>query len=220
MTFAWSYSFLSDFENCPRKAYHRYVAKDLPREPANEAMKWGRDVHKALENRIGGKTPLPDTMAQFEPLATAVLTQAEGKTCRVEEQIAINATGNALDDQYSKDVWGKGRLDVLIHADNVGFVLDWKTGKTREDPFELNVFGLLAKCKYPGLTKVVGAYAWLKEGKVGKLHDLSNFAATWNGIKATMKTVDMLPPDKEWSANPNPLCGWCPVKKCEHNKTN
>lgn len=219
MSFPWSYSFLSDFDNCPRKAYHRYVEKDLPREPASDAQMWGREAHKALEQRIAAGTPLKGRSANFEPLAVAVIAQRDaGKTVLVEQQIAITADGSPVD-QYAKDVWGKGRLDVAIVAGDVGFIIDWKTGKEREDPYELEVFALLAKCKWPGLKKVVGSYAWLQAGKQGKVHDLSNFGATFNGIKGTMKTVEMLPPDKEWAANPNPLCGWCPVKKCEHNKT-
>ena len=217
MSFVYSYSFLNDFENCPRKAWHRYIAKDLPREAKSQAQTWGIDVHKALDAAVNG-AELPGNMVQYTPLVASVKLAGKDKKVQTEQQLAITADGSPAGG-WDKDVWLKGRLDVFLYADTIGMVLDWKTGKKREDPFELEVFGLLAKCKYPGLTKIVGAYVWLQENKVGKIHDLSNFAGTFGSIKATTRTVDMLPKDKEWDANPNPLCGWCPVKKCEYNRS-
>lgn len=218
MTLVLTYSFLNDFENCPRKAWHRYVAKDLPREPKSEAQSWGIAVHDGFKARLTEGKALPVNMFRYEPLALSVERAADGKKMMVEEWFAINAVGQPVG-AWDKDVWLKGKPDVLIYGEQTGFIPDWKTGKKREDAFELEVFGLLAKCKFRGLNRMVGAYIWLQEAKAGKIHDLSNFAATFNKIKAIDKTVQMLPVEKEWDANPNPLCGWCPVKKCEHNKS-
>jgi hypothetical protein len=132
--------------------------------------------------------------------------------------MAINAQGQPVD-WWAPDVWGRGAADAVIHGGGIAFIADWKNGKVREDDTELRTHALLLKCHYPGLKVVKGAHFWLQENRPGKPYDLSNFGLRWNEIKATMKTVEMLPTDKEWSANPSWKCGWCPVKKCEHNRS-
>jgi len=47
----WSFSFLNDFTNCPRKAWHKYIARDLPKEDS-PALAEGIKVHSALERYI------------------------------------------------------------------------------------------------------------------------------------------------------------------------
>lgn len=50
---AVSHSRLKDFDDHPQVYYRRYVTKDLPPRPANDAMQWGTD----LENRLWGEEP-------------------------------------------------------------------------------------------------------------------------------------------------------------------
>ena len=56
---AWSYSRLSTYEACPRKAQFLYVQK-LP-QGASKAMERGSRIHKQAELFINGKEELPDT---------------------------------------------------------------------------------------------------------------------------------------------------------------
>ena len=46
--FAWSFSSLSNFENCPKQFYHTRVAKDVA-TTQGEAALWGDRVHQYLE---------------------------------------------------------------------------------------------------------------------------------------------------------------------------
>lgn len=218
MTLVLTFSFLSAFEVCPRDAWHNYIAKDLPREQKSEQQSWGIHVHGGFKARLVEGRPLPTNMAQYEPLALSVEKAAEGKTMLVEEWLAIDASGQPCG-PYDKEAWLKGKPDVLIYGDQTGFIPDWKTGKKREDAFELELFGLLAKCKLPGLTRMVGAYVWLQEKRAGQPHDLSNYAATFNKIKAVDRTIQIMPADKEWDANPGWKCQYCRVKKCKYNRS-
>lgn len=211
-----SFTFLNNFENCPRKAQHIYVLKDLPKQPETPEMKWGNQVHKAFEHRLRANVPLPADMQEYEPFAAAV-ENADGKKL-VEENLAITAGGTATE-FFGKDVFIRGKVDVAIIRDNTAMVIDWKTGKPREEPFEMEVFGLMLKCKYPGITTVTGRYVWLKTNELGKQHDLSNFARTYNELRVRAKQIESMPEGAGWPATPNPLCGWCPVKKCEFNKS-
>lgn len=213
----WTSTLLSDDENCPRKAWHKYVAKDLPREEPSPELLWGRKVHEAFEKRLVVKTPLPEDMVRFETFALAIDTTPGKKL--VEQSLAITASG-APADFFGENVWGRGRLDVCVMHEAVAVIFDWKTGNSKyEDTLEIELHALMLKCKYPGLQKIAGNYVWLKDMRLGKTHDLSNFARTWNDVKLRMRDIEARPLEKEWVAKPNPLCGFCPVKTCEHNRS-
>jgi hypothetical protein len=142
----------------------------------------------------------------------------------VEVSLAIKADGTPCN-FWSDDAWFRGKVDVaaLYPAPGVGepavaVILDWKTGKKREEPDELEIFGLLIKAAYPLVKQVNGYYIWLKEGKVGALHLLSETEAKLaqlrrrtGQVEAAVK-ADFFPPIQ------GPLCGWCPVKTCGFNK--
>lgn len=217
---SWSYTMLSNFENCPRKAWHLYVAKDLPRVET-EAMRWGNMVHKALELRMdtgdkikGSKVPLPPEMKDFEKFAAVF----DGRRPRAEFWIGMDEHGRA--DSRPSKVWGKGKLDVLVlnNQEDEALIVDWKTGKRREDPFELEVFALLVRSMWPEVKRISGMYVWLQELKPGKVHELTDTSRTFAKVKEMWNGVKALNPEKEWLPTPNPLCGWCPVKTCEFNR--
>src|SRR5208337_5068466 len=48
-----SYSFLRDLENCPHKAYRKYLVRDLPKEDSPE-LREGIITHKLFEDYING----------------------------------------------------------------------------------------------------------------------------------------------------------------------
>lgn len=218
---SWSYTMLSTFENCPRKAWHMYIAKDLPKVET-EAMKWGIRVHEALERRLdtgnritGAKTPLPPEMARFEKFAAAF----DGKRPRAEFWMQIDNQGRAT--SIPSQAWGKGKLDVLLLNDTEteALIVDWKTGKVREDPFELQVFSLLVRGWWPEIQKIVGMYVWLGDLKVGKVYDLTDTGGINARVREMWNAWTSLDPQKEWLPNPNPLCGFCAVRTCEFNRT-
>lgn len=212
---AWTYTLLVDDENCPAKAWHKHVAKDLPKETKSPEQTWGIDVHKAFEYRLKEKKPLPENMP-FEPFALA-LEQAPG-TLFAEEWLQMTADGSEAK-PFAPDIWGRGRVDATKLNGTSAIILDWKTGKPREEPLELETQALLLKVKFPNLQHVTGHYVWLKENRLGKAHDLSNFARTMNDVRVRWKDITSRPLETEWPKRPNPLCGWCPVKSCPHNRS-
>jgi len=211
-----TYTFHRNYENCPRKAFHINIAKDLPKEDS-EALRWGNQVHRALEERINKGTPLPHTMVRFEPLV-----QFGGFMVKAELMLGIRENGQPCG-FFDSDVWMRGVIDVdieqkpkLAHA----FLLDWKTGKKREDPEELELHAILKRATKPSLEKITGVYAWLQTMEIGQTHDLSATEAKLEEVRGVRKEIehafklgsDAFPPRQ------NPLCGWCPVKSCEFNK--
>jgi hypothetical protein len=40
----------------------------------------------------------------------------------------------------------------------------------------------------------------------------------WKGFETDLKRLKNSFDEGTWQANPTPLCGWCPVNKCEFHK--
>ena len=208
-----NHTFLSNYENCPRKAWHMYVAKDLPWEEATPEMLGGREVHKNFEHALKIGEP---ALAPNPELAGYVLS-ADGIKA-YEWKAAIAASGTACNWEVPA-AWFRGVLDVAIVAPPNALILDWKTGKKREDPTELEGFALLLRAHYPNVEYIGGAYIWLNHGGMGPLHDLSTAPAkAYRRLKTQREGLEARPLDKEWNATPNALCGWCRVRSCEHWK--
>ncbi len=206
-----SHTFLDNFDNCPRKAWHLYVAKDLPREEASPAMQAGIDAHAAFEQALKTKTPerAPDSVVAGMVLASDAIKHYEW-------EVAIAETGTPVP-FWSELAWFRGKVDVALIAPPDALILDWKTGKVREDPTELRRFALLLQARYPNVEAIGGAYVWLKDSiGYGATHDLSNTRATLDSLRKLDTAVKAPPVDREWEPRPNPLCGWCRVKTCEH----
>jgi hypothetical protein len=207
-----SHTFLNDWDNCPYKAYRKYIKKDLGKFVQTEAMKWGNEVHSAFEVRIKHGTKWPEGMEKFEAIA-APLVQAGAIA---EKMLAITVEGS-LCDFFAKDAWLRGKIDSTVIRDRVAAIWDWKTGKRREDKSELEVHAVLLKAWQPTVQRVVAHYVWLQDNEVGKAHDVSDTEKKLADIRSTMNTVKNCMEIEDFPKRRNPLCGWCDVLDCENN---
>jgi hypothetical protein len=213
----WTYTLLNDFNNCPRKAYHKYIAKDLPREEKSAAQLHGILMHKGFEraiNEVDAIGPEIDAVQPFRhmwgPLKRA--------GARAEFKMGIAPDGTSA--SFWSNPWGRGVADVLVMPDpRVALLVDWKTGKVREDKVELECQAVLAKANYPQLEKITGCYGWLQENRLGKVYDLSDTAWAARSIAARVHEMQECADHESWPEAPNALCGWCPVKQCKHNRS-
>src|SRR5882724_12704411 len=139
-----TYSFYNQLQNCPHQAFHRYVLRDIPYVETPE-MRWGNQVHTAMENRIKYGSLLPDEMSAAEPAAAAFHDMSKKIPVHVEYQLAMTIKGAPCDYGDRKQAWFRGKLDcvtmntIRTHA----WLVDWKTGNVREDSFELETNALL-----------------------------------------------------------------------------
>ncbi len=218
-----SHTFLNDWDNCPHKAFRKYIKKDLPKFEQTSAMKWGNEVHLAFEVRIKHGTAFPKGMEKFEAIAAPLV--AAGAVS--ELALGIDADG-ATCGFWDKQAWLRGKIDAPLIRWNhqtghhAAAMFDWKSGKRREDKAELEVHAVLLKALHPSLVKITGYYVWLQDNEVGKPHDVSDADRKLDEIRKTMATVERCLQDQDFPPRPNPLCGgdWgsCPVVDCEHRK--
>ena len=207
-----SHTFLNDWDNCPYKAYRKYIKKDLPKFEQTEAMKWGNTVHSAFEVRIKHGTQFPPEMAKFEAIAAPLV----GAGAVAERMLGISVDGT-LCDFFAPDVWLRGKIDATILRGPVAAIFDWKTGKRREEKAELLIHAVLLKAWKPTVQKITAHYVWLQDNEVGKAHDVSDTEAKLADIRSTMNTVRNCMEIEDFPKRRNPLCGFCPVEDCEHN---
>lgn len=206
-----SYSFVNDYENCPKKAFHKYVARDVPYEET-DAMRWGNHVHEAFEKRITAGKPLPKDLEQYEPM----VGYFDGKPVGGELKVGITKEGKPCT-FFADNVWFRGKIDVSYLQPPHGIFFDWKTGKKREDPYELEIQAVLLQARQPTVEVLTGRYIWLQDRVIGKAHNLSDTLSTYKKIVGVMEHVARNGAVNHWPARENPLCPWCPVASCVYN---
>ena len=220
LDFPVSFSFLNEEANCPYKSYRRYVVRDLPREEKTAAQTYGIDVHKALELRINEGKPLVEPFDKFEPLAGRISACNRGDVeVRAERKFALSRNEGPLKDYWDKSALLRVVVDVSIiaYGQHRAHIFDWKTGKVREDPFELEIQAWALRTWYPGLEVIKANYIWLKENKLGLEHDVSDTERTAASVRAQLAEIDRR--GDVWPKRENALCGWCDVLDCEFNRT-
>jgi hypothetical protein len=207
----WSYTLFNTYEQvCPHQAYRRWFRKDVPFRESPQ-IKLGNEVHTALEKRIGENRALPAHFAHWEPFAKPF----DGCGAVAEVQLGITADGAACG-FFDASVWFRGKLDVVVIHGKQARIFDWKTGNSRyESAFELETQAVLLKARHPHLETIKGHYVWLKENRLGELHHLDDTRFTFTVMR---DLADAIREDKTWTKKEGPLCGWCEVRDCEHNR--
>jgi hypothetical protein len=205
---------MSCFETCPRQYEARYVTKEVRFEQGVEAT-WGDEVHKALEARVRDGTPLPSNVAMYDKWAAAVAARPGEKI--VEGAYAITHDVTPCD-FFADGVWLRAKIDVLILRDDVAEIIDYKTGKMKNDVTQLRRYALLVMATYPEVARVRAGYAWLKNDVLSspvmysrsQVDDIVRLErGVYDRIEAAYMTGKFQP-------KPSGLCnGWCPVTNCE-----
>jgi len=181
-------------------------------------MEWGDYVHKSLEKRGREGIALPEDMKAFEKYALVIddMCKMEGLEITFEQQMAIDIDCRETP-YFGEAVHGRGKLDVKMVKGAMAYIMDWKTGKKREDPLELKLQAVLLKARHPQVRRIVGRYIWLKDDALGQPYELGNVGETQVWIDATLAQAENSLKTNSWAKRPSPLCGWCDVKTCEYN---
>ncbi len=218
-----SYSALNAYQVCPRRFHHMYVLKDLHAEEKSKEQLEGTAVHEALKRRVRLDEPLPEAYAHYEHLAAEIFNAPHVKY--TELKLGMDADGRPCD-FFDKKVWLRGALDLVLSepgssvSTRAALLLDWKAGKVREDPFELEIQALLLKAKWPELERITGHFVWLREGRLGARHDCSDTVKTFGVVLRTEQQMRRRLAANDWPPDEGPLCGYCPVTKgmCEFKR--
>lgn len=223
--FAWSWSKIKNYEVCPKRHYHLDVAKDI-KEPKSEELQYGDTVHMILEQRVGKGTTLPPYhQPTLEPWAQWVLN-GPGKVI-TEAELAITKTFQpcpwfdprdrpVADDERA---WLRTKLDVLKINGPVAIIVDWKTGKVKDDPAQLMLNAATTFVHYPELQIIKSYFVWLAENATSEVTlNRAQLPELWSNLWPRIEAVRIAHEGHDYPPTPNRLCEkWCPVKQCPHN---
>lgn len=208
----YTFSNLNAYRNCGHAMFRRYIKKDQKYVETPE-IKYGNDVHTAMEHRVGSGKPLPAQLHSYEHFAASL----DNRNAVVELKLAMTREGRTTG-YWDSDCFFRGKVDVAMIQNNKAFLVDWKTGGSKyEDSFELETGALLLKAKYRELEIVKGNFIWLKEDRAGQVFDLSRFQDTWNEIKRLVGLIEADQARGEFKKRKSGLCGYCSVSDCEHH---
>lgn len=211
----WSHSFINTYELCHLKAYRTYIKKDIEFIPSTESA-YGNQVHRAAELRLASRVRLPVEHKGLERYIIPIET-FPGEEKHYEWKLGIKEDGSACS-YWDNEVWGRGVIDICLIQSDVGAIFDWKTGKRREDPSELELHAILLKAHRPNLTKITGRYLWLKSNTLGTAYDLSDTPVKLAYVRDVMERVKQNFRGGTWQANENVLCSYCDVRDCPYNR--
>ena len=220
MNLVWSYSSLKTFEQCPKKYYHLKIAKDIKDVP-HEAAIYGGDVHKAAEEHIRDGKPMPKKYSYMEPILESLKKIPGDKHCELELGLTEDLRACAF---KAPDVWWHGIIDLLIvdKAKGLAHMIDYKTGKSARyaDTKQLDYMATAVFAHFPEVNKIKSALLFVVSNEfVRKEHHMTLKS---DYIQPAVVQLDRLKKAKEtnvWNPASGPLCRFCPVKQCEHNRS-
>jgi CRISPR/Cas system-associated exonuclease Cas4 (RecB family) len=216
MKFTWSYSSLKEYLNCPKQYHELKVLKNYVKEETDN-MRYGKEVHKALEDYVKDNKPLVKNYKRFQPTLDSLLGIEGVKYPEHELAITFNRTPCEFD---SKDRWVRGIIDLLIVDGDTAYIVDYKTGSNKyPDPKQLKLMALLTFAHFPEVNKIkAGLLFVMHDSFMPEEYNRDSIDKLWLYFLSDLRRLELSFDNNLWIANPTGLCGWCPVKKCEFHK--
>ena len=197
-----SFSRLSTFEQCPAQFDYLYVSKRV-QNTMNEASEYGDRVHKVLEaygNAIvaGSEATVAavaledsleakQSLERWGPLVEKITSRNGDKY--FEHQMSVNRQLQPVD-WFAKDVWIRSIADVLVVDGDTAYCLDYKTGKVKENPTQLQLFAAMVMWHFPQVTKVKTSFVWLKFDQVtNAVYERRFLDALWRALEPRFDKV-------------------------------
>lgn len=211
---AWSWTSLEMFQLCPKKWYHLKFKKDVKDDFSGEAAEFGKYAHKAFEDRAKKGKTLPLDL-RFHEKVFAKLDGMNGTTY-VEQKLAINDSFEGTG-YWDDDVFGRGQVDFLkvTPSERQGILIDWKTGKPKDNFGQVNMSAAILMANMPELEKLVVGYYWTRTKKVVRnTLTRDDLPALWDDVLQQVLEIQNAVNITEFPAVENGLCGWCPCTEC------
>ena len=211
-----SFSRLSTFEQCPAQFDYLYVSKRVANQ-SNEHSDYGDRVHKILEAKGKGEldeSTLTDegrsTLERWGPIVDKIIGLPGDKL--YEHQMAVNRNLTPVG-WFDSDVWIRSIADVLVVDGETAYCLDYKTGKVKENPTQLQLFAAMVFWHFPQVETVKTSFIWLKFDEVTNAKYERRFlGALWSALEPRFVKVQDVINLGVFDTKPSGLCPWCAAK--------
>jgi RecB family exonuclease len=217
-----SFSRLSTFEQCPAQFDYLYVSKRV-QNSTNEASEYGDRVHKVLEayGLLGSEEERVTMRANAALEESATLVKWAGVVDKIlarpgqkffEHQMAVNKQLQPVD-WFDKDVWIRSIADVLVVDGDTAYCLDYKTGKVKDNPTQLQLFAAMVMWHFPQVQTVKTSFIWLRfDETTNAKYERRFLDALWRALEPRFTKVQEVVDLGVFDTKPSGLCPWCPAK--------
>jgi hypothetical protein len=178
---------------------------------------YGNEVHKALENYIKDGTPLAENYKRFSPIMDS-LKDIPGEF-HPELRMALNYEKKACK-WSAEDCWARGIVDFLVIDGEDAFIVDYKTGSNKyPDVKQLKLMALMVFEHYPTVKNIKAGLMFVMHNSfITEEYVRDQAPKMWESFTPDLERLKLAYEQDVWQKNPTPLCGWCPVRSCEHHK--
>jgi CRISPR/Cas system-associated exonuclease Cas4 (RecB family) len=215
-TVKWSFSSLKQYINCPKQYQEVKVLKKYE-TILTQQMRYGTDVHSALENYAKDGTALPHNYKRFASMVDPLL-EIDG-TRYIEHRMALDE--NKQPCSWGKGYWVRGIVDFMVIEGDTAFIVDYKTGSDKyPDLKQLRLMALMTFAHFPEVNRVkAGLMFILHNNFIPEEYVRDNMETLWTNFTPDLERLQLSYENDTWQMNPTPLCGWCPVSTCEHHRS-
>ena len=219
---AWSYSSIKTFDQCPKKYYHLRIAKDT-KDGDTTATLYGKELHKAAEDYIASGVKIPARYSFIEPTLQALRAIPGEAHCEIKLGVAKRDGKFVACDFFAKDVWWRGIADLLIvnKETGVAHLVDYKTSKNAKyaDTKQLDLLAGAVFTHYPEIKEIKSALVFVVSNElIKKKHEGMMRTAYLSAMHPELVRLEAAIKTNVWNANSGPLCKYCPVTTCAHNR--
>jgi hypothetical protein len=217
----WSYSSLKLFQQCPKKYYHLKIAKDVAQQETT-ATNYGKEVHKAAEDYISKGIPVNPKYKYMVPILESLENIDGDKYCEMELGIG-RRDGKYYSCEFdAEDYWWHGIVDLLIVNGDTAYMVDYKTNKNARfaDLKQLDYMASAVFLKFPKVLEIKSALVFVVSGEfVQKIHTRAFYLAYLESAMLDLNRLEAATTSGVWNPVSGPLCKFCPVKDCAHNRS-
>ncbi len=208
----YSYSRISTF-GCPRKSKYKYIQGIKPQPQNLEPLLKGGAVHHILEKFPEKSTHKLSPKYQYivdEFVQTALGKRVLFRESSREVDIGLNTSLEPCE-YSSEDAMFRGSVDYLYIEDGIIHIVDYKTGKYREQRFQeydqLMFYALWFFIKYPEADKIRISYVYVEHGLENSLCMERKYLQNYK-LKL-IKSIKQIEDEENFQKNITPLCDWC-----------
>jgi hypothetical protein len=179
-------------------------------------MLYGTAVHKACEDYVNEGKPLAKNYERYQNSLDALREIPGTKYAEYQMALSLERSPSA----YGKGYWVRGIVDLLIVDGEEAFIIDYKTGSSKyPDVKQLKLMALMTFAHFPEVNNIKAGLLFVKDDVfVTEVYTRDDIPKMWKPFDESLERLRLSYENDVWQANPNPLCGWCPVRTCEHHR--
>jgi len=227
---AWSFSRMSLYESCPKRAKLQYIDKieELPRELQPGQTEFANDrgsrIHEAAELYVKGEIDefIPELTYYKEELEFLRLLKSQEPDRVVPEEMWCfdDTWGEVATDDFD-NIWLRVISDLFVWLDDKTVcIVDLKTGKRYGNELkhgqQLTLYALATAMKFPQVETIYTELWYLDLNEINQrkftAQQARQFLRNWNDRALTLTS------DDEFLAKPSrSSCMFCPYKQPVHD---